>query len=137
MAAVGQYIRALREGQHISRTGLASQLEVDATTLWRIEEGKQEPSGSLLVNLVTAVRGSFDDIHRLLNSKSIDEDESRRVAAARLSRADLSRLAAIREEPANYSIVSLAEKVSTDPELRRAFVQIVDAIRDQEDAELQ
>lgn len=85
MLAFGVYVRALREGHRMTRTGIADELDVDATTLWRVEEGKQEPSGSLILNLVAAVHGSYDDARRLLADKNATDDEARLLAEQRLS----------------------------------------------------
>jgi transcriptional regulator with XRE-family HTH domain len=112
MAALGGYLRTLREGQHISRTGLASQLDVDPATLWRIEEGKQEPGGTLLLDLVAAVRGSYEDVRRLLRSDE-NGDSGRSLAE--------SRLAAFATEVGEEQVDKIARRLATDPDFKRAI----------------
>lgn len=84
MEALGVYIRTLREGRRMPRTGTADFVGVDATTLWRVEEGKQEPGGSLILNLLSVLRGDYEDARRLLGDKNATGDDARVLAQQRL-----------------------------------------------------
>lgn len=125
MAAFGVYVRTLREGQHISRTGLADQLDVDATTLWRVEEGKQEPSGSLLVNLVTAVRGTFDDVHRLVVAKGATQETGREMAEYRLSQLIDREASRAINGMGKDEARRLAQRLKSDPKFFEEFIRSV------------
>lgn len=123
MPALGGYLRALREGRHITRTGLASQLDVDPTTLWRIEEGKQEPSGGLLIGLMRALHASVEDMNALFNSKTATAADAEKMAHDRLIAAELRQIEdivsdpetaetarALLEDPGFYAALSRAAK---------------------------
>lgn len=129
MTAVGGYLRALREGQHISRTGLAGQLEVDPATLWRIEEGKQEPSGSLLLNLIAAIRGSYEDVRRLLADHDAGEEAGRQMAELRLSQGQIAQIDAVIDEMGLDEAQILADRLMSDPAFRESIVRAVAGTR--------
>lgn len=135
MAGVGAYFRTLREKQGITRAWVAEQAGTSETSLYRIESGKQKPGLELMLGIIDAVRGSVADVRALLLNSDAKEEQGRVYAERYLSSFDQTKILAFREDPANHSAVSLAHKVETDPELRRAFIQIVDALRDREDAE--
>lgn len=71
MKHVARYIRELRDAQGMSRDELAGDLaemgiEVTTTSIYRIEEKGQRPGGELLIALVVGVRGSLEDVRRLI-----------------------------------------------------------------------
>ena len=77
MCAAASYLRALRERHGLSRATLASQVEATENTIWRIEDGRQEPSGPLLVALVTSVHGNWDHINGVFaDTPACDETEA-------------------------------------------------------------
>lgn len=123
MAAVGEYIRALREGQHITRTGLADQLDVDTTTLWRVEEGKQEPSGPLLISLVSAVRGSFEDVQQLVATKG-NGSKGKELAELRLQQVIGRGVDAAISQIGRDEAADLAERLE-DPVFFERFIRSV------------
>lgn len=130
MAALGGYLRTLREEQHITRSGLAGDLGVDATTLWRIEEGKQEPSGSLLINLVAAIRGDYDDVRRLLADRNANEQTGKEIADARLASYAITQVEMFRERVGSDQADLIARRLVNDPgfvdAIRRAAQQLLD-----------
>lgn len=128
MAALGGYVRGLRERQHVSRTGLAGQLEVDATTLWRIEEGKQEPSGGLLVTLIRALRGSFDDVAALLADKSADEGKGAELADRRLAQYAVKQAELFTERVGSDRADEIARLLVADPDFVKAIRRIAERL---------
>jgi transcriptional regulator with XRE-family HTH domain len=88
MTAVASYLRALREGRAMSRARLAALLDTSEVTIWRIEHAHQEPSGSLLVGFVRAVRGSTEQVADLMLDKEATEEDGRQLAHSYLSEAD-------------------------------------------------
>lgn len=74
MSGVGAYIRTLREKQGITRSWVAEQVKTSETSLYRIELGKQAPATALLIGIVKAVRGSFDDVEMLLRNDGGESD---------------------------------------------------------------
>lgn len=134
MKGVGAYFRVLRESQGITQVWVAEQADTSETSVYRIEAGKQTPGLEIMLGIIHALRGSVTDVRELLRDDNAKEEDGRKRAEAWLSVSDQAKVAAFRSDPANYGAVSLAQKVQEDPELRRAFTQIVDALRDQQDA---
>ena len=80
------YIRELREKRGISRAHVARQITVHENTLWRVESGRQQPSGPLLVALINAVDGRIDHVVQLLQMRNdpISEVIAHQLVAERL-----------------------------------------------------
>jgi transcriptional regulator with XRE-family HTH domain len=112
MPALGGYFRALREGRHITRTGLAGQIDVDPTTLWRIEEGKQEPGASILIALTRALYASVEDMNALITNKNATREDAERLAHERLVAAELRHIGEFATDPATAAI---AQDLVDDP----------------------
>lgn len=125
MAALGGYLRGLREGRHITRTGLAGDLGVDSTTLWRIEEGKQEPSGQLLLNLVAAVRGSYEDVRRLMSDNSASDETGRQLAEYRLSASERAQVRSFTDSLTPEEREELARRLANDPDFINSIIRAV------------
>jgi transcriptional regulator with XRE-family HTH domain len=125
MAGLASYIRTLREGQGITRAWLAEQAGTTETSLYRIENGKQEPSGQLLLNLVAAVRGSYTDARNLLAGNGADEHTGRELAEKRLSQAEIAMIDSLIEDIGDEEAERLADQLVNDPEFRRSIIRAV------------
>lgn len=69
MEAVAEYIKTLREEQHLTQAQVIESLAdllgrrpVDPTTLWRWETGQRSPRGDTLNGLVKVLGGSVADV---------------------------------------------------------------------------
>lgn len=114
--AVGAYLRTLREAQHLSRAALAAQVDTHESQLVRIEAGDQDPRGSFLLRLVSKLRGTAEDVARLLEA-SATEDQGRILAhqrltgrPSRISPRQLDALERLTDEQLDR-LIALAEKI--------------------------
>lgn len=114
--AVGAYLRTLREAQHLSRAALAAQVDTHESQLVRIEAGDQDPRGSFLLRLVSKLRGTAEDVARLLEA-SATEDQGRVLAhqrltgrPSRISPRQLDALERLTDEQLDR-LIALAEKI--------------------------
>jgi transcriptional regulator with XRE-family HTH domain len=85
MKALGTYLRELRKGQGMTQAYVAGQTGMNPSTLHRIEKGEVEPGGENVLNLISVVRGSYDDARRLWSDSGADEEEARKLAKYRLT----------------------------------------------------
>lgn len=130
MAAIAAYVRQLREAQGISRDRLGEMVGTAGNNIWRIEDQGQEPRGGLLILIIEALRGSFDDAVALLRD-DVGEDEGRRRAMARLTVAQQARINAFTSGQGAEEAADAADLIRSDPELRRAILRLADAMRDE------
>jgi transcriptional regulator with XRE-family HTH domain len=85
MKALGVYLRELRKGQGMTQAYVAGQAGMNPSTLHRIEKGDVEPGGENALNLISVVRGSYEDARLLWSDRDADEDTARYLAEQRLS----------------------------------------------------
>lgn len=83
-AAVGTYLRTLREARRLTREALADMVGTSVSQLVRIEAGEQDTRGSLLARIIAAVRGSAADVQSLLINPDASESDGQRLAQATL-----------------------------------------------------
>lgn len=83
--AVGSYLRVLRENLTLSPTEVAASIKTDATTIWRIENWKADVRSSLLFAYIKAVKGSPDDVFRLINNPQASETDGEMLAKLHIS----------------------------------------------------
>jgi|GEM_PF-1758717 len=117
MTAVSSYLRVLREDRGLSREKLGEMIDVAGNTIWRIEDGRQEPGGAILLNLVRAVRGSYEDVRRLLSDDAADELKGRELAQARLGQANFAKLEELHAILGDEVLVDLVQRLADDPDL--------------------
>lgn len=125
MKAVGAYLQTLREGRGLSRVWVAEQAGTNDTSIYRVEQRGQESKPKILIPLVRAVRGSFDDIGELLKDDDLPIEEGVKLAEVRL-RAEHDAL--IDESSGNIDHTmarQLADRVLTDPEFLEDFIRSV------------
>lgn len=79
--AAVRYLRSLRELQHIGRGKLALCLSVDHSQIERIEKGKTDTRGSLLLAMLHELNGSADDLVALMVSPTATEEDAQARAA--------------------------------------------------------
>lgn len=77
MKAAAAYLWRLRERQKISRAKLANLVSTTENTIWRVETGKQEPGGRLLVSLVTVLQANWQDVVDLVDQKTATPEDGR------------------------------------------------------------
>lgn len=77
MKAAAAYLWRLRERKKISRAKLANLVSTTENTIWRVETGKQEPGGRLLVSLVTVLQANWQDVVDLVDQKSATPEDGR------------------------------------------------------------
>ena len=75
LVAVGAYLKTLRDARGLTLADVASLSQTSETQVIRIESGKIDTRGSLLMRIIHAVEGSADDILRLsLVTEATDGD---------------------------------------------------------------
>ena len=68
----------------MSRAALADRVKVSENTIWRVESGRQEPGGVLLISMTEEIQGSFDDIMALVRQKNTTVEDGKRLAERRI-----------------------------------------------------
>lgn len=79
MQAVAEYLTTIRRSQKMSRARLADLAGTTEMTILRIEKQGQEPGGPLLVRIVSALKGSWDIVTKLIDGKEDADDLLDRV----------------------------------------------------------
>jgi transcriptional regulator with XRE-family HTH domain len=115
MNGVAAYLRVLREDQGLSREKLAEMIGVAGNTIWRIEDGRQEPGGAILLNLIATLRGSYEDVRRLLSDNDADTKAGELLAQQYLLEAQ-----SIATDPKTAQI---AQRLVNDPAFLAALVR--------------
>lgn len=116
--ALAGYFEGLRDGRGMTQTQLAARLgellnrEVDVTTIWRLETGRQRPSGEMLTALLDVLCGNFDDVRRLQRDRKATEETGRRFAHEWLTNG--------RSTPDSYDVrrqraIALIDELLSDP----------------------
>jgi DNA-binding XRE family transcriptional regulator len=123
MTGVGAYIRTLREKQGITRAWLAEQVDTSDTSLYRIENGQQQPGLELMLGIIQHVRGSVGDIRHLLRDENAREDEGRQLAEIRLSESQLALIDNHIDEIGQNAAQALADRLMNDPAFRQSIVR--------------
>ncbi|GAB4197776.1 MAG: hypothetical protein OHK0022_16340 [Roseiflexaceae bacterium] len=75
------YLRRLRERQKISRAKLAATVSTTENTIWRVETNLQEPGGVMLLDIVHALGGNWQDLYELVHNKASNEEGIARADA--------------------------------------------------------
>lgn len=83
LAAVGAYLRFLREVAGISVAEIADKVGIDPSQIWRIEKGKSDARSSILFRFIKAVNGSPEDVARLINNAKATAPEGEALARLR------------------------------------------------------
>lgn len=83
-AAVGEYLRTLREASGLTVAEVAARVGIDASQIWRIERGKSDPRASILFRFVAVVNGSVEDVALLINNPRATAEDGERLARLRL-----------------------------------------------------
>lgn len=122
MEGLSVYLRTLREKQGMSRVWLAEQAETSDTSIYRIEKGTQEPGPDILIGMVQALRGSWDDVRLLLKKDYAKPEKGQELAEQRIADAEVTRFVS-REGTARAT--RLAERLRRDPQLLEQIVQAV------------
>lgn len=115
MNGVAAYLRVLREDRGLSREKLAELVGVAGNTIWRIEDGRQEPGGAILLNLIATLRGNYEDVRRLLSDNDADAKVGEHLAQQYLKEAQ-----AIATDPRTAQIV---QRLVNDPSFLAALVR--------------
>lgn len=79
--AAMHYLYTLRDAAGITRAKLAALVQVTENTIWRVETGRQEPSGSLLVAIAHALHADWSDVEYLVVNNATDQDAEARAQA--------------------------------------------------------
>lgn len=119
MNAVTAYIRQLRKDRHMSRAKVAMLAGVSENTVYRVERNEQEPSGPLLVKLVAAVRGHFDDASQLVLDADADESVGIERARQWLSgsqQSDITQLMQAVPSDQVTEAIAILEELQSDPQ---------------------
>jgi transcriptional regulator with XRE-family HTH domain len=85
-AAVGAYLRYLREARRIPATDIAEKIGTNQAQIWRIEHWKSDTRGTLLFKLIKAVGGDVNDIDLLINNPNATQEDGETLAKLRLGR---------------------------------------------------
>jgi transcriptional regulator with XRE-family HTH domain len=105
--AVGAYLQVLRESRKMSRAALAERVKASENTIWRIESGRQEPGGVLLISMTEEIQGSLDDIKALVCKKNASAEYGKQLAEKRIRALD----GEIRESPTSYHLPASQDEI--------------------------
>lgn len=109
MKALGAYFEALRGDR--GRAALAADVGTSEMSIWRIEDGTQEPRAELLSALVRTLKAQWSDVERLLSDSGATAEDGKRLAEglrARLGQADSA-------NARKQEIARLVEELERDP----------------------
>ena len=84
--AAATYLRHLRELRGYSRAFLVPLLRTTENTLWRIEDGRQDPGTELLISILSVLGGRFTDLYQLAANEERTVEEAQRLAEAAVLR---------------------------------------------------
>jgi transcriptional regulator with XRE-family HTH domain len=100
LVAVGAYLKTLREARGLTLADVASRSSTSETQVIRVESGKIDTRGSLLMHLVHAVEGDPADVFRLslMREPSDDPDDAESAAAHAKTGQDAARALLARPE---------------------------------------
>ena len=129
MTGMGTYIRTLREGQGITRAWVAERVGTSDTSVYRIEKGDQAPATVLLIGIVNAIRGSFEDVEELLRNDGAKAEKGKSLAESRLTLTQQARITAVQDEIGVDNAAEAATLIQNDPALRKAILRLADAMR--------
>lgn len=82
-AAVGAYLRFLRESEGLTVGEIASKVGIDPSQIWRIESGKTDTRGSFLFKFIAAVNGDPNDVALLIGNLDATKEDGETVARLR------------------------------------------------------
>lgn len=83
-AAVGAYLRTLREASGITYAQISEKVGLDPSQIWRIEHWKSDTRSSALFKFIAAVGGDVNDVALLINNPAATKDDGERLARLRL-----------------------------------------------------
>ena len=87
LEAAGAYLEELRKRRGYSRARLGAAVGVVDDIILRIEKGRGETAGSVLLKMVDLLGGSYDQVLQLLNDPGeITADDARAIARAWITR---------------------------------------------------
>lgn len=90
MEAVGAYIRVMAEQRKLKIITVSNAAGVASNYIWRLEHGDTEsPSFEIIAALVTAVKGSMEDVRQLLLEQA-DAARAEALAVKRVMSGGLS-----------------------------------------------
>ena len=84
--AVGAYLRRLRENLDLTQIDLALEVHTNESQIIRLEQGRVDTRGSLLMAITRVVQGSADDIFRLSTDQGATAHDGRDLAEAWIRR---------------------------------------------------
>lgn len=82
MVAAGSYLKALRESQKLTQLDIATAIGSTVNTVWRVEDGRQEPKAANLVNWLAFLHGRAEDLAALINDASATVEDGQKKAHA-------------------------------------------------------
>jgi hypothetical protein len=83
-AAVGAYLRYLREARGIPATDIAEKIETNQAQIWRIEHWRSDTRSTLLFKFILAVGGDANDVFMLINNPGATAVDGEILAKLRL-----------------------------------------------------
>lgn len=117
MLAVGEYIRTLREEQHLTQGQVIERLatkygqKVSQSTFWRWESGQRSPRSTTLNGLIDVLGGSSADVSDLFNDPAATVNEGRNRAIRWLRRDQQERIAEIVETTSPKELDTVIEEL--------------------------
>lgn len=130
MSGVGAYIRTLREKQGITRSWVAEQVRTSETSLYRIEMGKQAPATALLIGIVKAIKGSFDDVEVLLQGNGSKSEVGEGLADTRLTQYAEEQAGSFRRRVGKDRADVIARRLASDPDFVSAIRRLASELDD-------
>lgn len=109
MKALGAYFEVLRGDR--GRAALAADVGISEMSIWRIEDGSQEPRAELLNALVRTLRARWSDVEKLLSDSDATAEDGRQLAISLRSRLEQADSADMRKQEINR----LIDELERDP----------------------
>lgn len=83
-AAVGAYLKYLREAQGLKATEVAERIGTNQAQVWRIDNWQSDTRSSLLFRYILAVNGDANDVAMLINNRDATQEDGIMLAKLRL-----------------------------------------------------
>lgn len=125
LEAVGAYLAELRRSRGLSQAHVGAVAGVTDDIVLRIEKGRGETAGSVLLRIIDCVGGSCGDVLRLFNEADATADDGRYFAQQQLVRSgDSDRM---HGEPVvldRYDVTAEIRRIATLPTLEEREAEL-------------
>lgn len=80
LEATGAYLSELRRTRGYTQVQVGNAIGISDEMVWRVEKGRGETSGSMLLRMISFLEGSYEQVVQLMETPSITAEDAREKA---------------------------------------------------------